>query len=369
MKIAIIGTRGIPARYGGFETCAEEISTALAARGHRVLVSCRTYLYPEKIHSYKGVELVYLPSLRFKATDTFTHTLLSMIRVLVWCPDVILIFNSANSPVALLATFFCKRVVINVDGFEWKRGKWGPVARVYYRFAAFFAALVADAVVADARVIGDYYRRRFKRDSVFIPYGAHPFSSTNPAVVNRFGLEPFRYLFMGSRVEPENNHALVIDEYQKSGIAIPLVIAGNTSTGRYSRSLAKKTNRQIRFIGTVYDPAVYRELQANAALYIHGNEVGGTNPALLSAMGAGACVLALDVPPNREVLGGAGFYFTKESGDLAKKIRYLLSDSEAHAKRAQARARAIEKYSWQEVVDAYEKLFIAATCTRQPLTR
>jgi len=205
MKVAIIGTRGIPAKYGGFETCAEELSIGLVKKGHKVIVSCRGYLYPEKKKFYKGVKLVYPPSIRGKITDTLSHTFFSILRVLIENPDVILVFNSANSPVALIGKIYGKKIVINVDGLEWKRKKWGKIGKLYYKFCELFSCIVADEIISDAMAIKDYYRRKYKIESVFIPYGAYFYKSKNPEILNEYGLERKNYFFIGSRLEPENN--------------------------------------------------------------------------------------------------------------------------------------------------------------------
>ncbi|MCX7705826.1 MAG: DUF1972 domain-containing protein, partial [bacterium] len=171
MKIAIIGTRGIPARYGGFETCAEKISKYLAENGHKVLVSCRKHLYPDRPSVHPNIKLVYALSIRGKITDTFSHTFFSILAAIIWNPDVIFMFNAANSPLVIIAKICGKKVVLNVDGFEWKRRKWGFVGQTYLKFASFFSTIIADYLIADSMEIAGYYRSRFHRDPIFIPYG------------------------------------------------------------------------------------------------------------------------------------------------------------------------------------------------------
>ncbi len=358
MKIAIVGTRGIPAKYGGFETCAEELSTGLVKRGHRVLVSCRRYLYKETPSHYRGVELCYPPSIPGKVTDTFSHTFFSILRVLVWAPDVILIFNSANSPLALLPRLFGKRVVINVDGLEWKRAKWGRVARLYYKFAEFFSTVAANIIVSDAITIKDYYLRKYKSDSVFIPYGAYIINSRNPDILNRYGLKPDGYFFIGSRLEPENHQDLAVEAFRSVQTDKLLVIAGGANwNSPYVRRIRQTFDERVRFLGPVYKPGHIEEMHCGCYAYIHGNEVGGTNPALLKAMGCGNCVIALDVSFNREVLGDAGLYF-KDSLELREHIELLLKNPHYVTEfRDRARTRVKKLYRWEKVVEDYEEVF------------
>ncbi len=359
MKIAMIGTRGIPAKYGGFETCAEELGKGLVARGHRVLVSCRRNLYPCREAFYKGVRLCYPPSIPGKATDTFSHSFFSLCRVLAWSPDIILIFNSANSPIGLLARIAGKKVVINVDGLEWRRSKWGRAAKLYYKFAEFFSAVIADAVVSDARGIQDYYRRKYNRDSVFIPYGAPLNIKGSPEILREYRLKKDSFFFIGSRLEPENHQDMAVRAFEEMDTAKELVIAGGANwKSPYVYNIKKSRDSRLRFLGPVYREGHIETLHANAFAYIHGNEVGGTNPALLKAMGSGNAIIALDVNFNREVLGDSGLYFSEVSG-LKKQMELLLASPAKVAElRKAARERAEKLYRWTTVIDDYEKLFL-----------
>ncbi len=359
MKIAIIGTRGIPARYGGFETCAERISEYLAERGHRVLVACRRHLYPDRPEIHSDIKLCYPFYIRGKSIETFSHTFFSIIRSIVWNPDIILIFNSANSPMALAARIYGKKVIINVDGFEWKRRKWSPAGRTYFKFASILSTVAATKIIADSRAVADYYRSRFRADPVYIPYGADIFFSKSGSIVEKVGLKPKTYFFSGSRLEPENNQDLMIEEFSSAKTGHIFAVAGDIrKKTKYVKSLLNLADHNTRFIGSIYEKQTYLELQANSIAYIHGNEVGGTNPALLSAMGCGACVLALDVNFNREVLGDAGLYFTKKKGSLAELIRHVAENPEKFAglgKMAQERVQRF--YRWDCVCQKYEDLF------------
>ncbi|MCM8772723.1 MAG: DUF1972 domain-containing protein [Candidatus Omnitrophica bacterium] len=359
MKIIIVGTRGIPARYGGFETCAEKLSIGLVKRGHKVFVTCRKYLYPEKLKVYKGVNLVYLPSLKNKFTDTFSHTFFSILWAIFKNPDIILVFNSANSPLCILPRILGKKIVINVDGLEWKRRKWGFFGKIYYRFCEFFSCLIANRIIADSKEIKNYYKNKFGKEPIYIPYGADFEILENEEIMKKYGIEKFNYFFNGSRLEPENNQDLIVKSFLKVNTQKKLIIIGKASyKSKYEKRLKMIKDKRIKFIEPIYSPD-YNVIMANCYAYIHGNEVGGTNPALLKAMGSGKCILAIDVPFNREVLGDCGFYFKKDTNDLKEKIEFLLRNPyivEEFGKKARERAKKL--YKWEDVVESYEKLFL-----------
>ncbi|MFA7515723.1 MAG: DUF1972 domain-containing protein [Candidatus Ratteibacteria bacterium] len=358
MKIALIGTRGIPAQYGGFETCAQELALSFVRKGHRVAVSCRRNLYPLRPSNWKGVSLFYPPAIPLSGIETLSHTFFAMVWILFTSQDAVLIFNAANSPAALFAKIFGKRVVVNVDGLEWKRAKWGYMARTYYRVSTLLSCFLADAVVADSRAIGDYYARR-GISSHFISYGARIGDSSPIKILEKFSLTEKRYFFMGSRLEPENNHLLAIRSFLKADIpgAVLAIAGGSAKNSFYRKQLRQYASERIFFLGPVYDPAEYRALQEHAVAYMHGNEVGGTNPSLLQAMAAGSYIIALDVPFNREVLGDTGHYVVKEEKILAEEFQRawnMPEEREQYGKRARERVSLL--YCWEEVASSYEDL-------------
>ncbi|MGC8977246.1 MAG: DUF1972 domain-containing protein [Candidatus Ratteibacteria bacterium] len=358
MKIAVLGTRGIPARYGGFETCAEELSTGLFKRGYEVFVFCRKYLYPERFKNYKGVKLFHLPSLKGKFTDTFSHTFLSIIFSLFLSPDIFLVFNSANSPLCILPKILGKKIVINVDGLEWKRKKWNFLGKIYYKFCEFFSCLIADEIICDSRIIFNYYEKKYKIKPIYIPYGSYIYNSKNPGILKKYNLEKFNYFFNGSRLEPENNQDLMIKSFLKIETDKDFAFAGKFYKSIYEREIKKIKDKRIKFLGPIYS-SDYDEIMANCYAYVHGNEVGGTNPALLRAMGSGRCIISIDVPFNREVLGDCGIYFKKDTNDLKEKINFVLKNPEIVKKLGEkAKERVKKLYRWEDVIDNYEKVFL-----------
>jgi glycosyltransferase involved in cell wall biosynthesis len=358
MRIAILGTRGIPANYGGFETFAEHLSTRLAARGHEVTVYCRAHYISPRELEFQGVKLKVLPTIRHKYFDTIVHTFLSALHAVPQRYDAALICNAANAPFASILRLTGTPVALNVDGLEHKRKKWNAIARRYYLIAERLATILPTKTVTDARVIQDYYQARYRAESTMIAYGAEVERRPDP-LVRRWRVEPNRYVLYVSRLEPENNAHLVIEAFKRVRTAHKLLIVGDAPYAReYINDLKARArrDRRIVFTGFVFGRD-YRALQQNAYCYIHATEVGGTHPALLEAMGFGNCVLTLAAPENIEAIGDAGIAYTDEN-DLAEKLQRVLRDgSLVQSYRNRAQARVLEYYDWDYVVDQYERLF------------
>ena len=359
MRIAILGTRGIPASYGGFETFAEHLSTRLVARGHDVTVYCRAHYVSPRQLEYHGVRLKVLPTIRHKYFDTVVHTFLSALDAVPHRFNAALICNAANAPFAPLLRLTGTPVAINVDGLEHKRKKWNWIGRNYYRFTERLATMLPNRMITDAGVIKDYYLARYKAESTMIAYGSEVERRPNPDVVRRWRVEPNRYVLYVSRLEPENNAHLVIEAFKKTRTAHKLLIVGDAPYAReYINDLKARArgDKRIIFTGFVFGQD-YRALQQNAYCYVHATEVGGTHPALLEAMGFGNCVLTLAAPENIEAVGDAAILYHDEK-DLAHKLQRVLRDgSLVHSFRNRAQARVQEHYTWDRVVDQYEQLF------------
>jgi len=365
MRIAIMGTRGVPAAYGGFETFAEELGARLAARGHEVTVYGRSHVIPEGLGEHRGMRLRILPTIRHKYLDTVAHTGLSVIDGLVRGFDVVLVCNNANAPFAIVPRLAGAKVVLNVDGLEWQRGKWNRLGRLYYQACAWLSPKLPIVLVSDAHVIARWYRERYGRQTIYIPYGSHPTRVPPGVTLDRLGLEAGRYLLFVSRLEPENNAHTVIEGFRRAGglaeLGVPLILVGDAPYATaYKASLeaAAATTPGVRLTGYIFGLG-YAELQSNAMLYVQATEVGGTHPALVEAMGRGATILANDVPEHREVLAGAGAYYDRNDPDsLASRLRELVARADHRATfAAAAAARARSEFSWDHVTDEYEALF------------
>lgn len=359
MRIAILGTRGIPASYGGFETFAEHLATRLVARGHEVTVYCRSHYVSPRQLEYHGVNLKVLPTVRHKYFDTVVHTFLSAIHAVPRRFDAALICNAANAPFSPILRLTGTPVAINVDGLEHKRKKWGALGRKYYGLAEYLSTLLPNEMVTDAQVIQDYYIVRHNAPSTMITYGSEVERRPDRAAVRKWRVEPNRYVLYVSRLEPENNAHLVIEAFKKVRTAFRLLVVGDAPYAEhYIKDLKAraKGDKRIIFTGFVFGQD-YRSLQQNAYCYVHATEVGGTHPALLEAMGYGNCVLTLATPENLEVVGEAGMSYVDEF-DLADQLRRVLRDgSLVQAYRNRAQLRVQKCYDWETVVDQYERLF------------
>ncbi|NWF99474.1 MAG: DUF1972 domain-containing protein [Thermoanaerobaculaceae bacterium] len=359
MRIALLGTRGIPARYGGFETFAEELSARLAGRGHQVTVYTRAHLASPGVTVHRGARVRVLPCWRSKALETLSHTFLSCLDVTRQEFDVVLLCNAANAPLLPLLHARGLPVALNVDGLEHKRRKWGAVARRYSLCAQWLACRWADLVVTDAEVIRRYYRRRWGRHSLMIPYGGDLEPPAGRGTLDELGLRPEGYFLYVSRFEPENNPDRVVAAYRRIAMDTPLVLLGDAPYAfelvRRVRELAAADPR-VLLAGARYGEA-YRELLFNARAYIHATEVGGTHPALVEALGAGRLVFYLDNAPNREVVGDAGVPFTFAGPNaLDQQLgRFSLEGPQVQQLRAAARARVQARYRWDDVAQAYEQ--------------
>ena len=367
----MLGTRGVPAHYGGFETAIEEIGRRLVTSGHEVVVYCRG-AEDERRTEHLGMELVHLPALRRRSLETLSHTALSALHLLLRGPrpDVVIVFNAANAPFLPLLRLRRVPVAVHVDGLEWKRAKWGGAGRHYYRLVEALAVRWADALIADAQGIADYYTDEFGAPTELLAYGAPIQVEPAGDRVAEVGLTPDGYHLVVARFEPENHVAEIVAGYHGSDATLPLVVVGSAPyadeyTARI-RVLAEGDPR-IRLLGAVWDQELLDQLYANAATYLHGHSVGGTNPSLLRAMGAGAPTIAYDVNFNREVLGPEGWFFTS-AGDLGRLVGAAESTVQERRDRGRRlRERAAATYQWLEVAHGYEalaKALLAGESTR-----
>jgi glycosyltransferase involved in cell wall biosynthesis len=353
VRFAILGTRGIPARYGGFETFAEELSARLAARGHRVTVYCRQR-HPEP--SYRGVRLKYLPTVRHKYLDTIAHTLLSTLHLLGTRQDAVLYCNAANAVFTWMPRLAGMPVALNVDGLERHRKKWNRLAKAWYRFSERLATWMPNAVVTDAQSIAEYYQERYGRASEMIPYGAVVGTAATTQVLARLGLESGKYFLYVSRMEPENNALLVRETFERLQTPLKLALVGDAPyAADYIQQVRDTRDPRIVIPGAIYGQG-YHELGSHCFAYIHATEVGGTHPALIEAMGRGALTLYLDTPENAEVAGGAGLAFTRDNLAAVMDQALRMTEYERRMWRERAAERVRARYSWEAVTGAYETL-------------
>jgi glycosyltransferase involved in cell wall biosynthesis len=356
MRIALIGTRGVPARYGGFETAVEEIGRRLATRGHDVVVFCRPREGEEQLASYRGMTLVHLPAMKNRSLETLSHTTMSVFDRNLRGVDAAILFNAANSP--LLPVLRTRRIPVatHVDGIEWKRAKWGRIGRRYYRVAEGLAVRYSDALIADAQGIADYYREEFGAPTRLIAYGAPILTEAGTEKLSTHGLEPQGYHLVVARFEPENHVLEIVRGYVRSEARRPLVVVGSAPyADKYTAAVRESADDRVKLVGGIWDQDLLDQLYANCLSYLHGHSVGGTNPSLLRAAGAGAFVIAYDVPFNREVVGGHAEYF-RTPADVAQEVLAAEEDPLDRRRRGKELQRDIARYSWDEVADRYEQL-------------
>jgi glycosyltransferase involved in cell wall biosynthesis len=372
MKIALIGTRGVPASYSGFETCAENLGARLAQRGHAVTVYNRAHHVRYTAPTYKGMHLVRVPGIATKHLDTFTHTAVSMLHALTQGYDGLLVFIAGNAPLCLIPRLFSRaRVILNVDGLDWKRRKWGAFARRYIRWSERLATHLAHAVVTDSRRVQAYYRQAYGAETVFIPYGADVTPRPPGEALRRFGLMPGRYALFVGRLVPENCAHHLVEAWlilRRQGCLpadMNCVITGDAPyVADYIAALkaSAREDPSIIFTGYQFGDA-YAELASNALIFVETSEVGGTHPALVEAMAFGNCVVVNDTPENLETIGEAGLSYSGARGGpaLAEVLEGLLAQPALVAEyrcRSQAHARA--RYSWEQVTDQYEALLLSS---------
>ncbi len=374
--MALVGSRGIPGRYGGYETLFTELAPRLVARGFEVTVYCRTSpprpgdriggraggRAPLRRASWRGARLVHLPTLRTKHLDTPVHTLLSCLHAAGERFDAALVVNSANALFLPLLSAAGTPTLLNVDGIEKRRAKWGAFGRAVFALSERLACVLPDRLVTDAEVIRAHYVERYAAPSEIVTYGVDARPLWQSGVLRRLGVEKRGYFLYVSRFEPENNPHRVIAAFARVGGEVPLLMVGGAPYANdYIASFRPTADPRVRFPGPIYGRG-YRQLLSHALVYIHATEVGGTHPALVEAMGYGNCLVVNDTPENREVAGDTALYFRADApATLAALLEKLRTDpDEARRRGLAAAARAAERYNWETIADQYADLLRAA---------
>lgn len=362
MNIAMLGTRGIPASYSGFETCVEELGSRLVERGHEVTVYCRSHHIKLQDKYYRGMRLVRLPTVQNKFLDTIVHSFLSSLHACFLDLDIALFFIAGNSPASFIPRLAGKKVVLNVDGLDWKRQKWNALAKRYIRFAEYLATVLPHEIVTDSRVVQRYYLDAYGKRSTYIAYGGDIAGLPSGKYLTKFGLQEGKYVLSVGRLVPENCAHHLVQAFQRLSpdLGFKCVIVGDAPyADDYITSLKDVTNPDIVFTGYLFGEG-YRELTSNAYLFVETAEVGGTHPALLEAMALGNCVVVNDTAENLETIGDSGFSYEGKRGaeSLQGVLRHLLNRPDLVGEYGRkAKTRVDRHYSWQQVTDDYEGLF------------
>ncbi len=362
MKIALLGTRGIPASYSGFETCVEQLGKRLVERGHEVTVYCRSHHITYPGDAYLGMRLVKLPTIANKYLDTLVHSFYSSLHALPERYDIALYFIAGNSPVTWIPRLSGAKTLLNVDGLDWKREKWPTVAKKYIQFAEYLATILPNVYLTDSTVVQRYYQDRYGSTPPYIPYGSDVELTAPGETLARFGLEKDGYILFVGRLVPENCAHHLVQAFRALRTDLKCVIVGDAAyADEYIRALkeAAGNDPRIVFTGYVFGEG-YQELGSNARIFVETSGVGGTHPALVEAMAFGSCVVTNNTDENLETIGDAGFAYDGRIGapDLIRVLAKLLNDPALvtdYAQRAQHRAQTV--YTWDSVTDEYERLF------------
>jgi glycosyltransferase involved in cell wall biosynthesis len=376
LDIGVFGARGIPSTYSGYETFLTVLLPELARRGHCVTMYCRRGAVSGDSQSFRGVELRTLPSVRTKQLDTLSHGFLSAVAAAARRHDVVFACNIANVPFTGLLRRTGVPVVLNTDGQEWLRGKWGKAARSYFRWCARRAARAASALVSDCNAMRDLYADEFGADSTVIPYCWNGVVDDTGDDADAPMFATGSYFVTGGRMVPENNIDFIAEAYVETAHETPLVVVGEAN---YDSPVVRRLHElaagdaRIRPIGHVASRRGFRDLLANARAYLHGHSVGGMNPSLVEAMASRAAVVALDTPFNRETLGPSAICFRRDRDDVQRVVQQLtdLTVPELERYRDALQKRAFESFDLVSVADAYEQLFLAVSetgCERATLT-
>lgn len=357
MKVSIIGSRGYPSTYGGFETLVRRLAPWLVHRGHEVTVygreQGRRLVRYERID---GVRVVHTPGVERKSLSTSTYGVTSALHAIKDRPDAALVLNVANGPILPILRTASVPTVVNVDGIEWERDKWGGVAKRAFRIGARLTAKFGDRLIGDSREICRIWHDEFNRDLSFVPYGGDILRFDRPSRLLEVDLEPRQYVLVVARLVPENSVGLFLDAMELLGWTPTPVIVGSSN---YQNELTERLEREraaghLIWLGHVSDQTLLGELWHYSSVYFHGHTVGGTNPALLQALGAGARVLAVDTPYNREVLQDEVFLVEPRASEVASRLRAAHESSDVAELADIGRNIVQSRYSWDMVLRGYE---------------
>jgi glycosyltransferase involved in cell wall biosynthesis len=362
MRIAYVGTMGIPARYGGFETCVEEIATRLARKGHEITVYCGYRGSKPRTKSYKGVELIHVPCLRNKFMDFPFRSFVSTLGGLHKNFDIFHFYGSDAGPFALLPRITSSKTIISLDGFTWNRSSYPIWVQKILRLTSGFALVLPNATTVDSKFIQGWYRKNLGMSPIYVPYGANiDLSEPDETILRKKNLRNKKYvLFVGRLVREKGVHYLV-EAFARIKTDFKLVIIGADPYGKeYELFLRKKANENTVFLGYVYGKE-YKDLCKGAYLYVTPSDLEGTSPALLTAMALGKSPLVSDIPENLETIGNAGFSFRHgDVEDLKEKLQFLLANPhvvDEIQKKAVDRVR--NYYDWNKISDEVEKLYVS----------
>ena len=360
LKIAIIGSRGYPYVYSGYETLVKELSDRLVKSGHHVRVYCHSSLFNKKPRQVNGIELVYTPSIQSKTLSQITNSFFSFIHVCFSKTDIVLVLNSSNGPFGILTKIFKKKTFINVDGLEWLRPKWKGLGSVYFRFASKLATIFFDEIITDSIEMNKVYRDKFGKKSTVISYGSTMIVNKKSKILEKFNLKKKHYYLIVGRLIPDNNSKLIIEGFLKSNSNKSIVIVGDVPyNDDYANNIKLLSSNKVIFTGYVNDQVDLTILYNNCFCYIHGHEFGGTNPTMINALDLNCQIFALDTLFNREMIENkSSVFFNKNS--ITKKINELEERYEELIQN-NINYKLPEKFDWDFIYSQYLDVFQGLT--------
>jgi glycosyltransferase involved in cell wall biosynthesis len=365
MKIGIIGTRGIPNQYGGFEQLAQFLSQGLVQRGHEVFVY-NSHSHPFKKEKWNEVHIIHCkdPEEKIGTAGQFIYDRNCLRDARTRNFDVLLHLGYTSDSIWHRQWPESTVNIFNMDGLEWKRNKYNAITKIFLRYAESLAAKHADVLIADSPGIHQYLLTRYKKSSAYIAYGAELFNHPDESVLKKYSLHPYSYSLVMARMERENNIEEIIEGYIASCRPDPLLIIGHTGT-QYGKYLVKKYKHPpVVFTGGIYDPGILNNLRYYASFYFHGHSVGGTNPSLLEAMACGCTIIAHDNVFNKHVLGPDAEYFSSRD-DIASILNNLEWNEPLSKRKENNQLKIMTHYNWNIIIDQYEMLMINALAAKK----
>ena len=361
LKIAIIGSRGYPYVYSGYETLIKELCERLVDRDCEVTVYCHRNLFKEKPALVNGIKLVYVPTIETKSLSQLIHSFLSMCHAVVSDVDVIFAVNAANGPFGLISKILRKPTAINVDGLEWLRPKWKGLGAIYFKTAARLSTILFDQIINDSNEMRKVYLNLFKKESVVIAYGATVRKSEDSSLIQQWHITPKEYYLVVGRMIPDNNADIIVKGFLASNSTKKMVVVGDVFyKDNYADALKALKDDRLIFTGYVNDPDVLAALYHHCYVYVHGHEFGGTNPTMIKAMAYGCAILALNTVFNKEMLNNDsyGIYFEKNQEAVRERINYAdLYPKKIKKLRQNSHLGITDKYNWDCITDQYLEVF------------
>ena len=357
LKVAIIGSRGYPYVYSGYETLVKALAERWPAQNVQLTVYCHAYLFKEKPKMVNGVNLVYIPTIKSKILAQPLHSFLAFWHVVFTKTNVVLVLNVSNGPFGLITRLFKKPTMMNVDGLEWLRPKWKGFGAKYFKWAAKMSVRFNDLLITDADAMQAIYLKEFGAKSVVITYGAETSEGANSSLLHDWNITERDYYLIVGRMIPDNNADIIIEGFIKSNSKKKLVIVGDVPyADEYAQKIRAYQDPRLVFTGYVRSPQMLASLYKYCYAYMHGHEFGGTNPTLLKAMANGCAIAALDTVFSKEVLQGElfGFYFEKNWMATCNWFNWADHNEAILNKRRNEIHLAInEKYTWETVSSLY----------------